>query len=422
MRKRLAFILGIAGLLGALFTLSACPVGDETVSTPGSAGDEIGSGSGTAGPSSGATGSGAGGSSGSDVEAVDEGWSDDEGDATESTGTPEAAPPSGPEEIPGPTALRTVRFPETIAIDLDRVTGGSAGATLALSSIHCTGEFCDAILMGAEMVSTLNMFAKDLFSVLSDLDAEVGVDQTSVTDLISASHHDLAGQEIFCDFRGFTSARSETANCSLTDDTKPLCIRCYVGGRRFVAGFLKTAATASQDGAGWLWLDPPESFFHSTDLPLEEKRIKMGLIWDHTDLANRKTEMFQDGCADSGCLREEGRMIVTQAGSTESTSLKTVLMDSRFERSVPVMKGSFDYIGRWFEDQEPWSGKVHSEIGSMIQENPDICASLVTGNRLDDLYCRGELDTDSLNFIDPRSDTASPSDSVWPLSLSDFSR
>lgn len=422
MRKRLVLV-GIAGLLVSLFTLSACPqVGDETVSTPGGSGDEIGSGSGTAGPSSGATGSGAGGSSGSDVEAVDEGWSDDEGDATESTGTPEAAPPSGPEEIPGPTALRTVRFPETIAIDLERITGGSAGATLALSSTHCTGEFCDEILLGASMITSLNDFSEELFAVLFDLDAEVGIDQTSVTDRVSDSHHNLAGQEIFCDFRGFTSVRSETANCSLTDDTKPLCVRCYVGGRRFVAGFLKTVATASQDGAGWLWFDPPESFFHSTDLPPEEKRIKMGLIWDHTDLGHRKTEMFQDGCADSGCVREEGRMIATQVGSQASTSLKTVLMDSRFERSVPVMKGSFDYIGRWFENQDPWSGKVHEETSFSMSENLDICASLVTGNRLDDLYCKGELDTDSLNFIDPRSGTAFPSDSVWPLSVSDFSR
>lgn len=321
-------------------------------------------------------------------------------------GCPQSAtPPSGPAEIPGPAALQ---FPSSVTID---VTTTSTGELAGLKTFFtASGEFSDEISIGSDLVLFVQEFVNHVISsegILGGVVVAIDPSITYFTTTVPGTSEFLPGEEVKIDFAKFSSAKSETNECSESTAGDIVCYRVWVAGQRFLAGFFTSLPTEAHNGAGHFWFVPPEVLFPEGEKPTEQI-FQMGLSWDHTDPADKTTEMFFGGGLKGTTSAQNGRGFLRQQGADASTAVKTVKATASFS-DFGGQSGNMKYVGRWKEDEDFWSGKVDFEFGPMSQENLDICARLSTGNGADDANCAA-IDTDDEAFLD----LASPEDFTFP--------
>lgn len=344
------------------------------------------------------------------------GASGSEGESGEGTGI---ATPSGPEEIPGPTALR---FPSSVTIGVDTIQLSNSGhSSLALkdmvAALGASGEFSDEIDESGQVATAIQGEIDQVFSstgILGGIEVEIGDTVVNFTSTVQSASQDFAGEELKIDFAKFTSSKSETEACSGSTKGDLICYRVWVSGDRLLAGFFSTLPTDTQEGAGQFWFKSGEKLTAGHELPAEADQVSVD--WDHTDTAGKKTEI-NTGEISGGPSDGSLRIIITQSGAEESTSIKTVE-----ERDLTPNRGSgkakgYQSISRWKEDEDFWSGKfIHTVVNLSTGKeedkgNSNVCARLSTGNAVVDSFCQS-IDTDSEDFIDPASeeDFTFPSD------------
>ncbi len=322
-----------------------------------------------------------------------------------------ATPPSGPEDIPGPSALR---FPSSVSIDVSTSASGSFGALTVdnKSFLGASGEFSDEIALGTDIFDFIaDRFVSRIVSsegILGDVVVDIDPDITRFKSTVSSSSEIFAGEELKIDFHRFLSGRSETTECSGTTYGLPVCFRVFVGGKGLLAGVLTSLVTETSDGAGFFWLKPSDELFGEGGPP--SVGFTMGLQWDHTDPEAKTTEISFGGGLTSDTITQSGRALATQEGEDDEDPVKMVRMTSGFESFAGGEGGSTRYIGRWREGHDEWSGKVSSQFGSFSNENLDICARLSTGRALEEGRCEAAgIDTDAIDFL------SLPDEEDWQL-------
>lgn len=344
------------------------------------------------------TGSGSGASSEDDGGVGDAGETGSEGDSDSSGGSEgetEAAPPSGPEEIPGPTALR---FPERVTIDIDSVVAGEFGAlTIKGQTLSgCTGEFCDEITSATDIVHFFDEFLDHLLNdMLGDFEAERSETVTRVETTVPTGSHILAGAPLVCDFSQFDSSRSETSECSGNTAGDLVCSTCSVSGTTIFRGFFTSIPSDTDEGSGFFWFRPSIEFFEGNP---PSNSFTMTVAWDHTDSALLETEICFSGGLTSGTTAEIGCGQVTQVGENEASAVKTVNFGSRFQTFDSGGSALMQGVGRWIDREAFWSGKFRIQMPTFSQENLNICAVRTTGVGVADALCDG-IQTDGVDFI-----------------------
>lgn len=316
-----------------------------------------------------------------------------------------ASPPSGPEEIPGPTALT---FPSSITIDVTSTSTGELGAlTVNKDFLGSCGELCQEIAMGSNVAHFIEGFADRLFSdsgILGNVEVEVSPLITKLVTTVPLGSVLFSGASLKIDFSPFVSAQEETASCSGSTTGSPVCFRVWVADKRLIAGFFTTLATETQNGSGHIWFRPTLEFFGGGEHPPDEQSFSMGLTWDHTDPALKTTELSFGGSLTESTLAESGHAVLTQEGAKEASSIKTVKMGVQWGSFEQFGGGAMNYIGRFREDDVFWSGRVDFNFGSFSRQHSDLCVNRLTGNLVADTSCSA-IETRGEEFLGPSKES-----------------
>lgn len=405
-RSGLFYLFILPVILGA----GSCPQGPTDTETGGGTGTV--SGSGTSSGSGASSGSGSGSDDGSDSGGDSGSGSDD---------TPSATPPSGPEEIPGPTAFR---FPTSVTIDVGTTASGtprhSALTLKGSEQANCTGgEFCDEINFSSNIIHIPNMMLDYIFEhILIEYEAEISPTVTRFGTTVD-------GRELVCDFSRYFSMKEETSKCSGSTAGDLNCTRCWYGGRRLLSGYITSKPTDRDNGAGFFLFDPAEVF--GMPVPVDSS-LTMCSRWDHTDPSFLQTDICYSGKI-GGLDAFGGIGRVTQEGAEAITSIKTLNMSGLFKSTGSSGGvGTTDQVARWREGGLGWRGRGEIRITSSsfpFAEDYNACANIKTGVRADSL-CGPDLNLiDGISFNDvpfigppDPSDLAIPDTSAFPPSPS----
>lgn len=324
------------------------------------------------------------------------------------TGCP-ASPPSGPAEIPGPVFLR---FPRSLTIDVQTISSqeGSALELFQKGFIGTFGEFSDEIAFGADLALGVNSLANGIISERGLLGGVFVTVNPLITHFTTAVlGESLEGEELKIDFSRFSSPKTETLSCSGSTAGDLICYRIWVGGRRLMAGFFTQLPTEGQDGAGHLWLKLLEEFIGDVENPPDLENFQIGISWDHSNPADKVTEMFIDGNVEETVVLDGGHILSRQEGEDEATAVKTLKETTNI--SSEESSGEVYYLGRWQEGGDFWSGKFDFIFGSSGKSNPGVCARISTGDEVDGSQC-ASIETAGEEFLEfaDKEDFTFPSD------------
>jgi hypothetical protein len=333
-----------------------------------------------------------------------------------------AGPPAPPAEIPA-----LVQFPESVGIDVSQAGSDAA----ALKTQAATTDFSDIISLGPIVFNGLNLLLDDFLGPLSSL--EIPVSPTVATFegpitfapgivaqvMIDFADFDLDGDGTLEGCAGctcptgcapaFTACPSEAA----PERLKPVCYRIWLRDvgqtefNRFAAGLFDRYATrddpateSDEENAGRgvfrLGVETPPASDGSLN------PLAFGVIYDHKDDADplrKETEFFvRDRTLDAdGAERErtDAHAVVVQEAPTvpaaAGTLRKTVKLDFRETPDPEDGPGLSQYIGRFLDDFDFWSGTFR--LQDVAGEDPktvsgeNVCARLSSGAESSQANC-----------------------------------
>lgn len=314
---------------------------------------------------------------------------------TVSGGNP-AAPPGPPAEIPS-----ALRFPSDLGIDVDTIASGSPEAdTSALAAlVGSGGQFSEEISFAADLVPILtqqvNGFLQPLPELLIPASTSTTTFEATFTPPPGPETQPAEGEiDIKIDFADFGGN-----GCSGHTAALPVCFRIWFNGERRMAGLFTKFPTPDNPGAG--------SYRTSAqgDDP-EADVVNIAVTYDHSDPFDKFTEIFEKGSSSSGTeTASPGFHIQVSQEGADATARKTLLMSGdglspEFSSDVTGVPANIQYVGRWREDNDFWSGSVATQNVD-IQNFSDVCALISTGNSSNQLNCLDlGIDVADIPFLD----------------------
>ena len=147
--------------------------------------------------------------------------------------------------------------------------------------------------------------------------------------------------------------------------------------------------------------------------PAQTSGLFLGAVYDHRDPAhplNKFTETFaidQGGLAFSANLHALVDQVALGASLNPQEVKKTVKVSMASQESETSPVESSQYIGRYREDLDFWSGSFVSKAGESFLENiNDVCARISTGNGVaNDICIDAGIDTTQEDFLPPANFT-----------------
>lgn len=330
------------------------------------------------------------------------------------------AAPAPPAELPIPVVLKFVAYGD---VAMDKSTISRAATPPSVNAYHAVGPggaFSDAITLGPESVESTEAALTLFFAGLSDLGIQ-GDAQTTTFEGSTAFEGDAA--EIKIDFGDFMFDGTNLAGCTgnitrytqqqvddavagiagactvaeINDETcqptHPICARMW---------FKENDIDGWQKGVPWIFDVPPRGENLGASrfkfLPPETgdgDRQGVAINFDYTDPENTSLETQQ--LIETAETNEtgEGRLHVleTQVGPA-ATAVKTFnlyLVTKLWQgprEGDPDFVLSIDYLGRFRESYDFWSGTVDDKFGGVVAVPfQNQCAVISTGAAATDADC-----------------------------------
>jgi hypothetical protein len=363
--------------------------------------------------------------------------------------SPSAPPPTPPLEIP--TALT---FPQSVGIDVSKIgpPGGSSALTLK-GQVTPGGEFSDTISLGSITFTAFNDLLTDTFLKLVN-SLEIPIDPKVKT---FEGNFNVAGvlpQAVKIDFADYDfdgdGSKEGCTGCTCpvgcsadtcpveaaTSDLKPVCYRMWVQNpttkafEPFMAGRFDILSTTDdpttvtdEENAG------NGRFRAGFVIPgaASSESLSFGVLYHHKDIdhpLSKSTEFFvQDHTADltdAPIAALDVHTLASQDDPTGSGSVsslrKTILLDERETPPPADSPGVVQYLGRFRDDFDFWSGSFHlegiKEGAPKVVDEKDVCARISTGDAVSNNDCLDlGIDVDDEPFTSPVTDT----DAAFPV-------
>jgi len=304
------------------------------------------------------------------------------------SGISPAAPPAPPAELPS-----ALTIPSSVTINVDEIRSSSGSALTAL--VAPGGTFSEDITFGGDQATQENQFVDDLLAPLHAFTIPVTPATNHFegdTDVGGATFH------VKIDFSDF-NFDGKTASCSGNTAALPICFRVWANDNKRLAGVFTAFPTDSNEGAG---------LFIGTKLDSKDAEgVESGLtrvFYDRTDPSNPVTEIslgvgLSSGPSDPPDFLIKAHALTTQTGP-EGHTVKAVFVSA----SVDLGGGSAStgqYVGRFKEAADFWSGTVDLKNPSTPRTFSDQCAQISSGFGVLRSDCLNlGIDIDGLPFID----------------------
>ena len=338
---------------------------------------------------------------------------------------PDAAPPTaGPDELPGPTALR---FPTSVTIPVDDAFSTALSALTVTNDDGNPVDFDNltGVIDAAYSLADSTSFLADQITEI--LDGQSIRRDTAVTSFegVVSTGPGFRGWGLQIDFGSFSSARSATSTCSGNTQDLPVCFRVWIretnldSWQRIAAGYMTALPDDTGEGAGFFWFDSNVSTQVSESLRRED-----AVQWDHRDLSTLATEQFFNtpivgpgGAVVAGTSAPGSTLTASWGadGSCPLTLLKSRLITSSFTQGGTLSgTDTQGLIGSWESCGTYWGGRL--ELGDSTLT---LCLLRSNGNPVAQAQCLAKgVDVSDENFVSlpEPGDYEFPSEGSFPLS------
>jgi hypothetical protein len=301
-----------------------------------------------------------------------------------------AGPPAPPAEVPA-----ALRFPATVGVDLTTISAASSSSALVAPG----GEFSNTITAGTFATAIVNDQVDAFLKPLNSIEIPVSTSTTHIRQTVTfdAGTPSAVDRDVKIDFSDYDFDGDGTSEgCSGHTAALPICFRIWFDGARRMAGLFTEFPTKDNPGAGHFKVIGEDRF--------------IGVSYNHADPKNLETdfsfaELAKPGETFSIDFSETFHIALAQTGPKE-TALKTVNISAEsdkgsFQVSPTIGTSSpFQYLGRFLEDADFWSGKTVDAAGD-VGTFENICAEISNGAKADRDNClRLGIDVGEIPFLD----------------------